>query len=447
MRVFTDELKATKENLLSTLEKDDLGRNESVLNLASLCCESEGGAIAIDAQWGEGKTFFVKQTKLLLDAYNPNLKKVELTDDERNRIVGRFQLQEGAEILREVPVYSVYYDAWMFDSDCDPALSLAYEIAVATNNEEMMQNGETDVSKAFAAVLKVFTKVDIKDLLASKKTEDYLKEIRDIRERDEAMRGFLKACLPENGNRLVIFVDELDRCNPVFAVSMLERIKHFFDEPNVFFVFSINSIELQHTIKRFYGELFDATKYLNRFFSLRCTLPPVNRKRILDKQYGPASDWFDRAFFCFCEEYNLSLRDISRLKTNINNLKKYISKQEVLFESAGVKFLQNIVVPLMVGLKTVNSEAYEKFVSGRDGTPLLRIVKHDELQSYFGNIRKNAPVETSDSDICAGIYDTVFGSNTGKTPELQFGDFVFNSSMKEILLNHVSQLKSPWAVR
>jgi predicted KAP-like P-loop ATPase len=67
---------------------------------------------------------------------------------------------------------------------------------------------------------------------------------------------------------LIIFVDELDRCKPSFAVKLLEQIKHYFLLQNVTFVFSTNILELSKTISKFYGNDFQGDKYLNRFFDL-----------------------------------------------------------------------------------------------------------------------------------------------------------------------------------
>lgn len=36
-----------------------------------------GNVIALNARWGEGKTFFVKQTKLVLEAFNPYYENIE----------------------------------------------------------------------------------------------------------------------------------------------------------------------------------------------------------------------------------------------------------------------------------------------------------------------------------------------------------------------------------
>ena len=49
----------------------------------------------------------------------------------------------------------------------------------------------------------------------------------------------------KKGNRLIIMVDELDRCKPSYAVKLLERIKHYFTNDRITFVFSVNTYELE----------------------------------------------------------------------------------------------------------------------------------------------------------------------------------------------------------
>lgn len=52
-------------------------------------------------------------------------------------------------------------------------------------------------------------------------------------------------------------------------------------DERITYVLSINTEELQHTIKNYYGDSFDACRYLDRFFYLRINLPPVDKKEIL----------------------------------------------------------------------------------------------------------------------------------------------------------------------
>jgi hypothetical protein len=67
---------------------------------------------------------------------------------------------------------------------------------------------------------------------------------------------------------LVIIVDELDRCRPVFALEILERIKHFFSVPNVHFVLGAHLGQLSNSVKVAYGNDIDSHLYLQKFIQL-----------------------------------------------------------------------------------------------------------------------------------------------------------------------------------
>ncbi|WP_076919851.1 P-loop NTPase fold protein [Pseudoalteromonas sp. SK18] len=76
---------------------------------------------------------------------------------------------------------------------------------------------------------------------------------------------------------IFIFVDELDRCRPSYAIELLETIKHLFQIPRVYFVVATASEQLSHSIKAIYGNNFESKKYLNRFFDQIYHLPSPNR--------------------------------------------------------------------------------------------------------------------------------------------------------------------------
>ena len=84
-----------------------------------------------------------------------------------------------------------------------------------------------------------------------------------------------------------IFIDELDRCRPSYAVEMLETIKHIFDIPGVVFVVGTDTEQLQHAVKAIYGEGFDARNYLGRFFNSRFTLRQPNFENLLEVHCDP----------------------------------------------------------------------------------------------------------------------------------------------------------------
>ena len=66
---------------------------------------------------------------------------------------------------------------------------------------------------------------------------------------------------------IVVIVDELDRCRPDYAISLLEEIKHLFDVPGITFLIALHGEQLTHSINAVYGEKFNGSAYLRRFFS------------------------------------------------------------------------------------------------------------------------------------------------------------------------------------
>ena len=72
---------------------------------------------------------------------------------------------------------------------------------------------------------------------------------------------------------LLIFVDELDRCRPDYAIKLLEQMKHLFSVPGVIFVLAINGEQLNHSIRAVYGAGFDSARYLRRFIDFDIRLP------------------------------------------------------------------------------------------------------------------------------------------------------------------------------
>ncbi len=101
-----------------------------------------------------------------------------------------------------------------------------------------------------------------------------------------------EACLP-----VFIFIDELDRCRPSYAISLLEEIKHLFDVPGFVFVLSINKSQLEQSISAVYGEKFDARNYLDRFFdkTYRLTNPALREfaKIELERASLTSDDFLD----------------------------------------------------------------------------------------------------------------------------------------------------------
>ena len=90
----------------------------------------------------------------------------------------------------------------------------------------------------------------------------------------ELLESGAKAKLP-----VFIFIDEVDRCRPPYAIKLLEEIKHLFGVPKICFVVSTNLNQLKESVCAIYGSGFDSYRYLQRFFDYRYTLPKLDNER------------------------------------------------------------------------------------------------------------------------------------------------------------------------
>ena len=122
------QLLPTEENLIKTYRDNAIERNNDVNSFVNILYDVDGQmSICVDGQWGSGKTFFVKQAKLVLDAMNSV--NTAMTEDKKTEIQGIFaKSQEGDTEKSYGSQFAVYYDAWENDNDTDPLLSIVYEI-------------------------------------------------------------------------------------------------------------------------------------------------------------------------------------------------------------------------------------------------------------------------------------------------------------------------------
>ncbi len=173
--------------------------------------------------------------------------------------------------------------------------------------------------------------------------------------------------MEEKAHKLVIFIDELDRCRPDFAVKILERVKHYFDCENVIFVFSINSRELVHTLKVFYGNNFDACRYLERFIDFSVTIPMVKIEKYSEIVGFDSIPTVTRdVVFHMAKKYNMSLREIEKYFRAINVATGKYFDDSLRVRSKLHSFYFCYILPIMIGLKFISHDMYISFVEGND---------------------------------------------------------------------------------
>ena len=114
----TYEILPTDKNLVQTLIDDTIGRDSDVFRFVNILNSIDCSySVALDGRWGSGKTFFVKQAKLVLDANNEHLAVMDA--DVRKKVLTSCQkfIPANSELQPQV---CVYYDAWEKDNDEHP---------------------------------------------------------------------------------------------------------------------------------------------------------------------------------------------------------------------------------------------------------------------------------------------------------------------------------------
>lgn len=441
------DLKPTYENLLKTYEEDTIGRNEDIFRFVGILDSLDNGcSIALDWNWGSGKTFFVKQTKMVLDAHNEFVDSEAAKNREQILNVWKQYYEDDDSALQ--PQVCVYYDAWLNDNDDDPLLSIVYTI---------MNSIETDFSfksrsymKAAASLLEIYYGKDWNKLIDGLKSESPLDNLKKSKDVDKLVGDFLETLLPEKGNRLVIFIDELDRCKPDYAVRLLERVKHYFENERITFVFSVNINELQHAINGYYGNDFDGSRYLDRFFDLRVTLPSPDLEKYFESLSFCNSNYkYDMVCSAVMQVYRFELREIAKyvrlIKIAAYKPTHYKQYRFHFSEGRATEFGIIFFVPIVVGLKIIDTKKYTDFINGKDSRPMMEVAK--ELPEYFFNVllSNNETYDLKEEaagkkivalkDKLTEAYNALFVTKYGVTQyQTDLGEMTFNAQIKEEIL-------------
>lgn len=249
---------------------------------------SSSFVLCLNADWGFGKTFLIKHW----------------ADDLKDKL--------------NHPV--VYFDAWKNDFSDDPLLAFLCEFEKSlkayksiTPNGKRILNGVIEVGKSAIAptnltslvkvAVKAFTGLDASEPLdgiaevMGNTIEQYMGEaveshnLRKAKIDDFSMK--LEKLLNELNKigfslPMFVFIDELDRCKPSYAIQLLEGIKHIFGTRGVYFIVATNKPQLSHSIKAVYGSEFDSDTYLQRFFDQEYLLDTPNYSsfaHMLTKKY------------------------------------------------------------------------------------------------------------------------------------------------------------------
>ena len=383
----------------------------------------ESLVLNINGQWGSGKTCLLQS---LHNRFNNDSSKV------------------------------MYFDAWKHDFEQDPFRSFvsAFTSRFRSSKIESIQKSALNVSIGCGKIIgKSLVKKYTGDLVEnirselfptddSSKNSDTLVDADSISEEAikyidsfgiehennlliiKNIKSNLEAISAKNKGDaktpLIIIIDELDRCRPNFSIELLEAIKHVFTARGVFFLLGTDTKQLENSLHVVYGDKFDTTKYLKRFFDLEYTLEQPDILKVIYYQFStinkssvslffnPLHDELIPAQFTGVEEifslyakmFNLQLRDIEQI---IKHLK-------IVSNGFGDNIIHIIWLLFLIVLKHQEPEVYHNYKNFKIGldeiiSDVLKRKKEYNLNAYTSGLKAVDNSANLSISMLIGYYD------------------------------------------
>ncbi|MDR1216468.1 MAG: KAP family NTPase [Treponema sp.] len=336
--LFQDEEGVEREDLLDS--------NEYIQEFHSTIINSHYSVYAVCGDWGTGKTCFVKMWESTLK-------------------------NDGQTF--------VHIDAFRMDYETEPFIMLikAFKEFMNKKGIDEAKNKEwlNKAKECFSAknILKLVLNIVVDKTIGTEPLKEFFNNVYDTcfdtLSAEESLYDQLVCLLNDITSQFTapvyIVIDELDRCRPDFALETLERIKHIFHVKNVKFILVYNEKVLMSMINHKYGDSIGARKYLTKFvqkeyifdnkkslYTWLCKETANDSRRFgNDFMPGVLNDTIAYTFLETRRLFNLSLRDIQRILTNLERYKENI--QDIYF------YVTLVAIEI---LKYINKQQFEDMV-------------------------------------------------------------------------------------
>lgn len=248
--------------------------------------------------------------------------------------------------------------------------------------------------------------------------------------------------------RLIFIIDELDRCQPSFAVEVLEKIKHFFNCESVLFILTYNKEQLNQSIKHIYG-VNNPNIYLQRFVDLESNLSiktdGSNAEESINKfinwtvsAHEFATEWKEviggalkTSFKLFGSEF--SLRSVERINTKVASYCLIKNDGEFVYNKNLIVFLAIFSVCRPEQFKILHERTKEISQTGHGIDPTTNL---DSINKELSDLLKL--IKNNNHQYNGHIYNYFIhylyikdGDNTGISPQNDMGML----DRKQYLLN------------
>jgi hypothetical protein len=374
---------------LKTKYTEDLLERNKEIEILSPIIENVNSSLvlAVNAPWGTGKTTFVELWRDYLE--NKGLKVIFFnaweTDFAEDPLIALIStLDKWVQSLDDGYFkHKVWSD---FKQKLVPKILKRSAIAGA----KLATAGILDIEKDYEKILS-----DLSGEITGDLIDKFNEKSQAITQFKDVIKKVLDK-LPEYQQNLIIFIDELDRCRPTYAIELLERIKHLFDIERLVFILSTDTEQLAHSICAVYGNDFDAKKYLDRFIDLDYSLKEPNLKKYIESQFESLSitkfyenqrdgtyyqEFVVMLIFFLAKRLRLKLRDINLL----------ITRLVLVWSIPDRKSISETILIILIILREYNYKLYKNYqLNPKDITPVIEFLADGISEIEFTSEKEHA---------------------------------------------------------
>lgn len=331
------------------ISKEDVLDREAfvkqIVDLAMVLSEKRKNCcFAIEGEWGSGKSFVLENIQECLQ-----LEQSEETGTDR--------------------FFIVRYDCWKYDYYEEPIVAI---ISVLRDQIDQYINLLTDDAKRvlLETVKNTITKIVVEAIKA--KTGIDMDGVGEVPEGDvkiyDKYFSFQKVVKKVQNQiekisqtqTVVIMVDELDRCLPLYAIKVLERIHHVFNEiENVVVIVAMEKKQISNSLHQIYGDEMDVDRYLKKIIAFSFKLDNGSAHNFIEK-YASYMEMFEVKEKDELEEFlkeitvNIDIRTQEKIFEKAENLHRLLATQEKM--DSGVLAFEIVTLCVKEKMSTVHLE-------------------------------------------------------------------------------------------
>lgn len=230
------------DNALAKRSQDELGRVGFAEGLAKRIIEIEspdGIVVAVDGTWGSGKSTILNFIKDWIDE----------SGDEK--------------------IVTVDFNPWLYARRAELAQALLTEIAAALDLESPLGQKARKMIGRLASFAQVVPSNLIFDVSGSaKKLEELTADSRSL----SALKNDFAEAMEESGKTIVVFVDDIDRLEPMEISDLFSALKVLGDFPNTLYVLALDADHVARQLEAA-SSTVDGAAYIEKLIQVSFPVP------------------------------------------------------------------------------------------------------------------------------------------------------------------------------